>query len=115
MQTNAFTSDRPEVGPRGRCHFRGEATSSEATRTDVGQAPMTGEDRSAAEADAAVRAVKAGPNGAANVAERRGRGGGRHGFGRPGGWQNADLPAADDAQSLVRGTATGGLVLRRST
>ena len=35
--------------------------------------------------------------------ERRGRGGGRHGFGRPGGWQNADLPAADDAQSWFEG------------
>jgi len=33
--------------------------------------------------------------------ERRGRGG--RGFGRPGGWQNADLPSADDAQSWFEG------------
>ena len=30
------------------------------------------------------------------------RGGGR-GFGRPGGWQNVDLPSADDAQAWFEG------------
>jgi len=37
--------------------------------------------------------------------ERRGDGRGRggRGFGRPGGWQNADLPSADDAQSWFEG------------
>ena len=37
--------------------------------------------------------------------EERGRGprGGRRGFGRPGGWQNVDVPPADDAQAWFEG------------
>ena len=36
--------------------------------------------------------------------EERGRRGGRgRGFGRPGGWQNVDLPPADDAQAWFEG------------
>jgi hypothetical protein len=38
--------------------------------------------------------------------EERGRGRGR-GFGRPGGWQNVDLPAADDAQAWFEGRLPG--------
>ncbi len=34
---------------------------------------------------------------------RRGRGGRGRGFGRPGGWQNVDLPPADDAQAWFEG------------
>ena len=34
---------------------------------------------------------------------RRGPRGGGRGFGRPGGWQNGDLPPADDAQSWFEG------------
>lgn len=33
----------------------------------------------------------------------RGRGGRERGFGRPGGWQNVDLPSADDAQGWFEG------------
>ena len=47
--------------------------------------------------------------------ERGGRRGprGRRGPGRPGGWQNVDLPPADDAEALVRGTAARRVVHRR--
>ena len=38
----------------------------------------------------------------AAAAGARPRGGGR-GFGRPGGWQNVDLPPADDAQAWFEG------------
>ncbi|HEY5820425.1 MAG TPA: hypothetical protein VIT20_00525 [Propionibacteriaceae bacterium] len=39
----------------------------------------------------------------------RGRGprGGGRGFGRPGGWQNVDLPSADDAQAWFEGRLPG--------
>lgn len=33
---------------------------------------------------------------------------GRRGFGRPGGWQNVDLPAADDAQAWFEGRLPSG-------
>lgn len=39
--------------------------------------------------------------------EGRGRGRGR-GFGRPGGWQNVDVPPADDAQSWFEGRLPDG-------
>ena len=43
----------------------------------------------------------------AEEGEERGRGRrggrGRGGFGRPGGWQNVDLPPADDAQAWFEG------------
>ncbi len=34
---------------------------------------------------------------------RRGRGGRGRGFGRPGGWQNVDVPSAEDAQAWFEG------------
>ena len=37
------------------------------------------------------------------------RGRGRHGFGRPGGWQQADLPSADDAPAWIAGRLPDGL------
>lgn len=37
----------------------------------------------------------------------RGRGGPGRGFGRPGGWQNVDLPPADDAQAWFEGRLPG--------
>lgn len=36
-----------------------------------------------------------------------GRGRGRRGFGRPGGWQQADLPSADDAEAWFAGRLPG--------
>jgi hypothetical protein len=39
----------------------------------------------------------------ANVPWARGRRRGHRGFGRPGGWQNSDLPATDDAQAWFSG------------
>jgi len=49
-----------------------------------------------------------GPHGPHEGEERGGRGrrgprGGGRGFGRPGGWQNVDLPPADDAQAWFAG------------
>jgi hypothetical protein len=38
---------------------------------------------------------------------RRGPGRGGRGFGRPGGWQNVDLPPADDAQAWFEGRLPG--------
>jgi hypothetical protein len=38
---------------------------------------------------------------------RGGRGGRGRGFGRPGGWQNVDLPPADDAQAWFEGRLPG--------
>ena len=107
MKTNAFTSDRPEVGPRGRRHFRGgdEFGGHPHGRgmgpNDGGEdsGPRGGGRRGGARGEG--RAERRGERG-----ERRGRGGGRHGFGRPGGWQNADLPAADDAPSGFEGRLT---------
>ena len=51
-----------------------------------------------------VRAAMDEPSDAASVVSDgvADRGGGQ-GFGRPGGWQNADLPPADDAQSWFEG------------
>src|SRR2546421_5816682 len=36
------------------------------------------------------------------------RGMGKHGFGRPGGWQQADLPPADDAAAWISGRLPEG-------
>jgi hypothetical protein len=106
MKTNAFNSDRPEVGPRGRRRFRGgdELGGHPRERGDV-------EDAGEVTGHRGGRGGR-GPRGEGRDdrrgerrGERRGggRGGGRHGFGRPGGWQNADLPSADDAQSWFEG------------
>lgn len=85
MTTDAFTTDQPEVGPRGRRRFRGGEESGGHPRGRGTGGEARGERREAR-------------------GEGRGRGrGGRHGFGRPGGWQNADLPSADDAQSWFEG------------
>ncbi len=50
-------------------------------------------------------------HGQEEAGEGRGRGGGRgrgRGFGRPGGWQNVDVPPADDAQAWFEGRLPGG-------
>lgn len=107
MRTSAFNPDQPEVGPRGRRRIRGGE--------EFGGHPH-GRGRNIEDADEATAPRGGGRGGRSprgegrggsrgeGRGEGRGRGrGGRHGFGRPGGWQNADLPAADDAQSWFEG------------
>ena len=122
MKTHAFETAGPEVGPRGRRRVRGGDEFGGHPRERGQGAEDAGEDRGPRGGGRGGR----GPRG--ERAERRGRGerpdpedfagrgegrggrgergrgrGGRHGFGRPGGWQNADLPSADDAQSWFEG------------
>jgi hypothetical protein len=94
MKTNAFNPDEPEVGPRGRRRIRGGEEHGGHPRGRGRGAEDTGEDTG----------PRGGRRGRGPRGEGRERGrGGRHGFGRPGGWQNADLPSADDAQSWFEG------------
>jgi hypothetical protein len=103
MRTNAFNSDQPEVGPRGRRRLRG-GDELGGHPHERGRGPeQAGEGDDPRAGDRRGR----GPRG---EGRREGRGegrdrrrGGRHGSGRPGGWQNADLPSADDAQSWFEG------------
>jgi hypothetical protein len=97
VKTNAF-SDQPEVGPRGHRRFRGGEEFGGHPRGRGMGPDETGED-----------GARGGRGGRGPRGEGRGRGrGGRHGFGRPGGWQNADLPAADDARSWFEGRLPEG-------
>lgn len=95
MKSNAFTSQEPDTGPRGRRRIRGaeEHGGHPRGRGRGGDAAAKGTDPAAG-----------GRGGRGPRGEGRGRGrGSRHGFGRPGGWQNADLPTAVDAQSWFEG------------
>ncbi len=57
--------------------------------------------------DERPRGHRGGPRGERG-GERGERRGGRRGFGRPGGWQNVDLPPADDAQAWFEGRLPEG-------
>ena len=90
MKTSAFNPDEPEVGPRGRRRIRGGEELGGHPHGRGSDAGETGEDT--------------GPRGGGRRGPRgEGRGRGGRGFGRPGGWQNVDLPRADDAQSWFEG------------
>ena len=55
------------------------------------------------------RGGRPGPGGGPGEEGPRGPRGGRgRGFGRPGGWQQGDLPSADDAQSWFTGRLPDG-------
>ena len=61
--------------------------------------------------DERPRGRRGGPRGEGRGERGEGRGerrGGRRGLGRPGGWQNVDLPPADDAQAWFEGRLPEG-------
>lgn len=108
MQTHAFNSTEPGDGPRGRRRIRGdEELGGHPRGRGPAAEPETGEEPGRPGGRGGRGGRGRGPRGEGRGHGERpdhgGRGRGRGGFGRPGGWQNADLPAADDAQSWFEG------------